>query len=297
MTSTPSSHDGDLTAFAGFLIHQKGASKHTVTAYQTDLSQFAAFILEDGKSPRQADYSEIRSWMVSLIDGGLKPRSINRKIASLKSFYKYLILKAGLEKDPTDPIRPMKAPSVLPKYVKQNEMLDHVLGVSLDGASTKEKLVIELLYGTGIRCAELIGIKVGDVSLTAHTVRVWGKRAKERLVPMPKHVCSLIKSYISEQNAVGTEWLVTTDRGKQAYPMYIYRIVQNHLSVSSSSAKSPHVLRHSFATHPLDNGADLKAIMELLGHSSLASTQVYSHVSVARIKDVFKKSHPRSGEE
>jgi integrase/recombinase XerC len=287
-------NDQDREQFLEYLKAQKRASGHTLISYRTDLNQFGEFLASGSLSYREAQREHVRGWIISLMDDGLKPRSINRKLAALKTFYQFLIKRSCITVNPTESVKSLKTPSTLPKYVKESEMLDHVLSISLEDTTLKERIIVELLYGTGMRCAELIGLRCVDVDFSSKTLRVLGKRRKERIVPIVDSLFALLKEYVSENGLRPNDWLITAAKGGQAYPMYIYRIVQKHLGITSSQAKSPHVLRHTFATHLLDNGAQLRAIMELLGHASLASTQVYSHVSMAHIKEAFKKAHPRS---
>ena len=243
----------------------------------------------------------IRSWIVALVDEKIENRSINRKIATLRSFYNFLLRHKTITANPMLKIRALKTDKTLPKYVEEKPMenlLDD-MQFSDDFSGLRDKLVIELLYGTGMRLAELIGLKITDLNLYNNTLVVLGKRNKQRIIPVNKSLVEAIKKYLTLRTDIADDtthsYLILTDSGTQVYPMFIQRLVKKYLSlVTSLEQRSPHVLRHTFATHLLNRGADLNAIKDLLGHTSLAATQVYTHNSIEKLKKVFKQAHPKA---
>ena len=289
-------------AFLNYLHSEKRYSPHTITSYQNDLGQFEAFMLDVDVDATldTAHYQLIRSWIVSLLDQDLSPKSVNRKIASLRSYYKFLIAREIISSNPTAKIRPVKSKKPLPEFVLESEihtLLDHVQFTD-DFSGLRDKLVLELLYGTGMRLSELINLSPEDIDFYQRAIRVLGKRNKERIIPISSGNIELISSYIKVKDTMDfypENFLICTDQGKKSYPMMIYRIVNKYLTISSNvNKKSPHVLRHTYATHLLDNGADLNAVKELLGHSSLAATQVYTHNTMDKLKKVFDQAHPKA---
>jgi len=243
----------------------------------------------------------LRSWIVTLVDQEMVPKSINRKIACLRSFYHFLQKKELITKDPTLKIRALKVKKSLPVFVEEDNMvklLDQIeFEDSFDGV--RNKLVLELLYATGIRLSELIGLKSTDVNIFQKTIKVLGKGNKERIIPIHDTFITLTKEYIAKKKneafSNNNEFFVVTNNGEQLYPMFIYRLVRMYLDqVTTVDKRSPHVLRHTFATHLLNKGADLNAIKDLLGHSSLAATQVYTHNSIDKLKAIFDQAHPKS---
>lgn len=292
-----------VSYFLQHIKYEKRLSHHTVTAYETDLTQFSAFLLfqYEFKEPEKADFQMIRSWIVALVDEKIENRSINRKIATLRSFYNFLLRHKTITGNPMLKIRALKTDKTLPKYVEEKPMenlLDD-MQFSDDFSGLRDKLVIELLYGTGMRLAELIGLKINDLNLYNNTLVVLGKRNKQRIIPVNKSLVEAIKKYLTLRTDIADDtthsYLILTDSGTQAYPMFIQRLVKKYLSlVTSLEQRSPHVLRHTFATHLLNRGADLNAIKDLLGHTSLAATQVYTHNSIEKLKKVFKQAHPKA---
>ncbi len=289
-----------------FLQHikfEKRLSHHTVTAYEGDLTQFTNYLKfqYEIESPEKADFQIIRSWIVSLSDEGMEKRSINRKIATLRSYFNFLLRHKVILIDPMLKIKALKADRTLPKYIEEKPMenlLDNI-EFSDDFEGLRDKLVLELLYGTGIRLSELIGIKIADFNFYNNTLIVLGKRNKQRIIPMNAPLVGLIKNYLFKRIEIveqpDNQVLILTDIGKEAYPMFIQRLVKKHLNlVTTLEQKSPHVLRHTFATHLLNRGADLNAIKDLLGHSSLAATQIYTHNSIEKIKKIYQKAHPKA---
>lgn len=292
-----------IESYLNYITHEKRYSQHTVTAYRTDLQQFADFIeLTYQIKPEEVVYVQVRDYMVRLMEEGVGAASTGRKLSSLRSFYKYLYRRKIISSNPMSLIRSPKTPERLPVFVddeKINYLLDS--GEFFDGTfpSVRDKMVIEMLFGTGMRLAELLGLKESDIDFYGETVRVMGKRKKERIIPVTKQLVNQLTTYSelkSLQNFNNkTDDLFVTDKGARVYPLFIYKIVKNYLTfISTQDKKSPHVLRHSYATSLLNRGADLNAIKELLGHASLAATQVYTHNSIERLKTIYKQAHPKA---
>ncbi|WP_017730004.1 tyrosine-type recombinase/integrase [Nafulsella turpanensis] len=292
-----------IDTYLRYLTFEKRYSAHTLTSYQNDLEQFQAFLQEQYQQNElsRAEFTHIRAWIVSLVDEKLQARSINRKIASLRSFYKFLLKRELIQQDPCLRIKALKTPKALPHFVQEKELsqlLDQ-FPFTNDFSGSRDKLVLELLYATGIRLAELIGLREESVDMKAGTIRVLGKRNKERVIPVSLAMKAVMEQYLAQKNSLfGKEAnprLILTDKGEQAYPMFVYRLVKKYLGTFTSSDKqSPHVLRHTFATHLLDKGADLNAVKDLLGHTSLAATQVYTHNSLEKLRKVFEQAHPKA---
>lgn len=292
-----------VSYFIQHIKFEKRLSHHTVTAYECDMKQFSAFLLfqYELKEPQKADFQIIRSWIVSLVEEKMENRSINRKIATLRTFYNFLLRHKAISTDPMLKIKALKTDKTLPRYVEEKPMenlLDDV-EFSEDFSGFRDKLVLELLYGTGMRLSELIGLKTTDLNLYNNTLRVLGKRNKHRIIPINKTLVEAIEKYMVFRtdliNDSTNSFLILTDSGLEAYPMFIQRLVKKYLTlVTSLEQRSPHILRHSFATHLLNRGADLNAIKDLLGHSSLAATQVYTHNSIEKLKKVFEQAHPKA---
>lgn len=292
-----------IDSFLRYISFEKRYSQHTVKSYQNDLNQFEQYAQQQFNisSLSEATQLMIRSWVLSLMDEGTSARTVNRKIASLRSFYKFLLKREAITKDPTQKIKSLKVKKELPGFANEEEFstfLDRlVFEDSFEGKT--EQIILELLYGTGIRLSELLGLKVSDFKSSESTIKVLGKRNKERIIPVSKRLNELLKNLIAEKNHVFSHdqnsYLIVNKNGGQAYPMMIYRIVRKYLNqVPSLDKKSPHALRHTFATHLLDKGADLNAVKDLLGHSSLAATQVYTHNSLEKLKSVFDQAHPKA---
>ena len=291
--------------FLNHIRYEKRLSHHTLTAYAGDLGQFTEFLAMEfeGTLPEQADYQLIRSWVVKLVEDGLDKTSVNRKIATLRSFFGFLMRRNVIPTDPTLKIQALKTSRKLPVYVEEKPMetlLDD-LDFPDDFVGVRDKLVLELLYGTGIRLSELTGLKTTDVNRYERTIMVLGKRNKHRIVPLTPSLLTLIGQYTDLKAAAfgnsadDTGHFVVSDKGVAAYPMLIQRIVKRYLTlVTTLATKSPHVLRHTFATHLLNRGADLNAIKDLLGHSSLAATQIYTHNSIEQLKKTYDQAHPKA---
>lgn len=289
-----------IKPFLKYLLQEKRYSAHTTSAYEIDLLQFQDCLacIDSELTLQEVNHKMLRAWVVSLIEAGINPRSVNRKIASLRSFYKFLLKRELITESPATKIRPLKTAKSLPEFVLKDEMdnlLDRVEFTD-DFEGMRDKLIIELLYGTGMRLSELIHLKFTDVDYFNQSIKVLGKRNKERIIPLTLDNIRLIEAYEKVREVEAVEgWLLTTDKGKKCYPMMVYRVVQKYLGyITKVYKKSPHVLRHSYATHLLNNGADLNAVKDLLGHSSLAATQVYTHNSLDKLKSVFDQAHPKA---
>lgn len=292
-----------IESFQNYLLHEKKYSLHTVTAYVKDVEFFASFLNTDfdNEALHNVNYSIIRSWIVSLVDQGISNNSINRKISSLKSFYKFLLKSKQIEVSPFLKHKSLKAPKNIQIPFSEKE-LDSVLNHLVykdDFEGIRDKLIIDMFYATGIRRAELINLKYEDVDVYNSTIKVLGKRNKERIVPILPIISDQIKLYSSErikiENIKDHDYFFLMLKGVKLNDSFVYRLINYYFSnVSEKVKRSPHILRHTFATHMLNNGADLNSVKELLGHSSLASTQVYTHNSLSELKKTYANFHPRS---
>jgi integrase/recombinase XerC len=290
-----------IQKFIDYLKVEKGYSKHTLTAYASDLKSFKDFLLKQGDTSElhEVVYGQIRSWIVALMESGIENRSVNRKISSLKTFYNFLLKTGVVEKNPLDQHRSLKTPKkvLVPFSQKEMQHLSEIYGTEKSFENLRNELIMELLYTTGMRRSELIGLQLSDVNLESRQIKVLGKRNKERFIPLLDATIIKIKEYLVFRKQLETiqTQLLLTDKGEPIYDSMVYKIVKQFMTlVSSKEKRSPHVLRHAFATHLLDEGSDLNTVKELLGHSSLASTQVYTHTSLERLKEVYKKAHPRN---
>jgi integrase/recombinase XerC len=286
--------------FLKYLRYEKRYSTHTLLAYSTDLKQFSGFINHEfEEATEQATYGMIRSWIISLSESNQDPRSINRKIACLRSYYKFLMRQGVIVKDPVQRIKILKSKKKLPHFVTENEMT-----AVLDNESAPEGfedlrnvVIIELLYGTGMRLSELINLKDASINFHDRSLKVLGKRNKERIIPFSDPLVNLLERYRGVRNReIGKDipFFLVTSKGKQMYPVMVNRIVRKKLALTGVEKKSPHVLRHSYATHLLNKGAEINAVKELLGHSSLAATQVYTHNTMDKLKKIFDQAHPKA---
>ena len=292
-----------LKAFTDYLLLEKNYSALTVKAYSKDIESFSEFIKMEFSSNNinQVNYAQIRSWIVSLVEKNISNRSINRKISSLNTYYKFLLKINELGANPLARHKALKTAKKVQVPFSEREINtvldDFVFDDGFEGL--RDKLIIELFYSTGIRRIELVNLKLGSVNFQNKTLKVLGKRNKERIVPLLDFTLKTMDDYLVLRNGleqiVNKEHLFLTKKGVKIYETLVYRIINNYFSKASSKVKkSPHILRHSFATHLLNQGADLNAVKELLGHSSLAATQVYTHNSIAELKKVHVKAHPRS---
>jgi integrase/recombinase XerC len=294
--------DTEILCFIEYLTVEKKYSQHTITAYQNDLGQFSAFITQHYGLVTLQDIShqQIRSWLAQLLSDGVKATSVNRKISSLKSFFKHLKKEGKVSGSPMAKVQAPKKPKQLPVFVEMSKMeilTDTILPQDGDDfEALRNRLVVEMLYGTGMRLSELINLKEEDVDFYNQTVKVLGKRNKERIIPVTKSLIEIVEKYLQVREKMTEKCIyLFSNGGKKMNPKLVYKIVKVNLSlVTTVNKKSPHVLRHTYATHLLENGADLNAIKELLGHASLAATQVYTHNSIERLKEVHKNSHPKS---
>lgn len=292
--------------FSEYLLHEKKYSELTVKAYLNDLESFATFILKeyDMISVHDVNYPQIRNWIVSLVESNITNRSINRKISSLNTYFKFLLKTETITANPLSKHKALKTSKKVQIPFSEQEMTTVIetLQAETDFKGLRNRLIVELFYATGIRRIELIQIKLTDLDLANKTLKVLGKRNKERYIPLIDSVVQTAKDYLTLRNELETikdkEMLFLTKKGLKIYETLVYRIINDYFSKASSKVKtSPHILRHSFATHLLNQGANLNAVKELLGHSSLAATQVYTHNSLAELKKVYANAHPRSKKE
>ena len=287
--------------FLAYIQFEKRYSPHTVTAYRIDLNQFFEYlrIQYDTNDINGVNHLMIRSWLVSLMEKEITSRSVNRKLTTLKSFYKFIIREGEMVENPMRRVTSPKMSKSLPAFVEKDKM-----NILLDEVEFEEgypgirnKTILEMFYATGMRLSELVNLKETDLDFHHDTIKVLGKRNKERLIPFSKKFKVLLNVYLECKRSTFGEVndLFLTDRGDKVYPKLIYQIVTSHLgSVTTGKKKSPHVLRHTFATHMLNNGAELNAVKELLGHASLAATQVYTHNTIDKLKRIYKQAHPKA---
>ncbi|ALM06531.1 integrase [Sediminicola sp. YIK13] len=292
-----------IPSFLSYLSLERKYSPHTVTAYKADLEEWALFCAEEFslKDIDSANYSLIRSWIVRLVDSGISNRTINRKIASLKAYYKFLLRIGQITANPLAKHTALKTTKKVEIPFSELEMEAVLQQISYadDFEGARDKLIVALLYTTGMRRAEMINLKIGNVDFSSMTLKVLGKRNKERILPLLSSTRELFIQYFEYRDALETiedgEFVFLSKAGNKIYETLVYRIINRYFrEVSSKVKKSPHILRHTFATHLLNKGADLNSVKELLGHSSLASTQVYTHNSIAELKKVHSASHPRN---
>lgn len=289
-------------SFYQYLQSEKRYSIHTVAAYKSDLTQFGDYLTVSYgiSADTEVTYSMVRSWLASLIDEGLTSRSVNRKLSTLKAYFRYLMKEGLISFNPVGKAISLSIPSRLPAFASISEM-ESILqspGREDEFGLRRDLLVIEILYSTGIRLSELINLRLNDLDRGALTIKVTGKRNKQRIIPVTRQLTRLIDEYLKLREAIvnhGIQEIIVTDQGKKAYPVFIYRLVKHYLTLAGvKGVKSPHLLRHTFATHMLNEGADLNAIKEILGHASLAATQVYTHNSIEKLKSIYKLAHPRA---
>lgn len=293
-----------IDSFINFLEYEKKASRHTVTAYRHDLEQLKDFVSLSFELDNLAtlSHAEIRAWIIDLVEQGMTSTSVNRKIATLRSYYKFLLRSRIISKDPTYKLKSLKNPKKIPEFVQEitieSVLEEAVYPPGYEGI--RDRMVIEFLYLTGIRLTELIGLRWADINQIESQVKVLGKRKKERIIPITmglKQNILLYRKVFEERfsNEIQSSYFIVSNQGKQGYPMMIYRIVRKYLDLfAQTSKRSPHILRHTFATHLLNKGADLNAVKDLLGHANLAATQVYTHNSLEKLKAVFEQAHPKA---
>jgi len=290
-----------INSFLEYISLEKKYSIHTIKAYEDDIKSFRFFCMTNYSDDNLIDvnYSQIRSWIVYLVDNNISNRTVNRKISSLKAFYKFLLKSKQINEDPLIKHKALKVGKRVQVPFSQDELKEVIesLSTETDFKSLRNRLIVELFYSTGMRRSELINLTLSDVDFEKQTIKVLGKRNKERFIPLLKTVQQTFKIYLIERSkiAASVSNLFITEKGKKIYGTLVYRIINSYFSaVSSKVKKSPHVIRHSFATHLLNEGADLNSVKELLGHSSLASTQVYINSSLNELKKVYNRAHPRS---
>ena len=282
--------------FLHYLKHEKRYSVHTLLSYSTDLKQFTNFLSSEFsvKSIRKVNFQLVRSWIAKLLNENISARSVNRKITTLKTYFRFLIREDIINQSPMQKIISPKTSKRLPVFVEQVKMeqLLNEIDFGVGFLAQRDRLILELFYFTGIRLSELINLKNKDINYSDSTILVLGKRKKERLIPLTSDILSKIKKLNSSNKS---KYLFTTDKGKQISTKQVYRLVNKYLSmVTTLDKKSPHILRHTFATHLLNNGADINAIKELLGHANLSATQIYTHNTIEKLKTVYKQAHPRA---
>lgn len=290
-------------AFRDYLQLEKKYSPHTVLAYWNDITSFESFnvIHFEQDNIDQVNYSQIRSWIVLLVDGGVSNLSVNRKIASLKAYYKFLLKTKQIDSSPLLKHKALKTPKKIqiPFSEKEVETVLAHLQNPIGFEAIRDKLIIDLFYTTGMRRTELIHLKMANINIASQTIKILGKRNKERIVPILPVINCQFECYLLERSRLDSiidqDYFFLSKKGLKINESFVYRLINSYFStVSEKVKKSPHILRHTFATHLLNNGADLNSVKELLGHSSLASTQVYTHNSLAELKAVYKQAHPRN---
>lgn len=291
-----------IKQFEKYLLYEKRYSSHTVLAYLTDLHQFFVFLCidtHDEKVIEDITPKDIRLWVVNLLESGLQSRSVHRKITSLRGYYRYLNKSGITSHNPVVNIKAPKMEKKLPEFVPFSQM-NEIDVFNTDFFGVRDRLIIEILYNTGIRVSEFTGLNHSNVLLNEKHIKVLGKRNKERIIPFNDYLYTLMKDYLLLKENIGFQTelnsaFIVTDKGKRTYSKYVYRKVHHYLGlISTIQKKSPHVLRHTFATHMLNNGADLNAIKELLGHANLSATQIYTHTTFKKIKEIYKQAHPRA---
>jgi integrase/recombinase XerC len=289
-----------VNEFLAYLQTEKRFAENTLISYKNDLEQYHAFCRKNGKEGMDLFFKTIRSWVVDLMEKGYAPKTIHRKLSSLRSYCRFLISRGELDADPVAKVLKPKMNKRIPQFVDEkgiNRLLDEY-EFGNDFSGTRNKLIINLLYQTGMRRSELTGMKIASFDQSQFTVKVVGKRSKERIIPVGREIAEEISVYLHKRQEVDrdlSDMLFLTEKGKPVYPKLIYRIVTRYISMITTLKKtSPHILRHTFATHMLNSGADLNAIKEILGHASLAATQVYTHNTFEKLKSIYNQAHPRA---
>jgi len=294
-----------IQSFLDYLKFQKRYSRHTVISYQNDLTSFFDFLFSQFGEMQLSEISAslIRSWLAGLKEKGMESRSINRKISALKSFFKFQFKEGNITLSPMTTIISPKNKKRLPQYVdeKGTETLFKYVTFEDNWKGRTENLVMQLFYNTGMRQAELVSLKESQVDPGNRQIKVLGKGNKERVIPVSSELMDQAMQYMQDKRKdfsnFDSEYVLVNDKGKKLYPRYVYSVVKKYLSakdVTTIEKRSPHVMRHTFATHLMNNGADINAVKELLGHSSLAATQVYTHNTIEKLKDIYKKAHPKA---
>jgi integrase/recombinase XerC len=292
--------------FLEHLEHERRYSAHTVKAYRTDLREYFSYLQVTYGQIELEEHTHtlIRSWLSELLGQGLQARSVSRKMTSLKSFFRYCLQNGYVHTNPTSKLQPVKIPQRLPVFVQEAEMQKLFTETEFEDSFTgiRDYTILNVLYGTGIRVSELVNLKTSDINITGSSLKVLGKRNKERIIPVNSKLMQMITVYLEERKQflleqdvkTKNDWLFLSGRANKTYPRMVYTIVKKYLEqVTTVDKKSPHVLRHTFATHLLSHGADLNAIKELLGHSNLAATQVYTHSTIDQLKNIYEQAHPK----
>ena len=284
--------------FINYLTTEKRFSNHTIISYSTDINQFFLFLSNEFQIENdilEVNFQLVRSWIASLLEQGLSPSSVTRKISTLKTYFKFLIREGVIKDNPMLKVVSPKSKKRLPVFVDEDQIQSLLNEVKFSEGfiGERDKLIIELFYVTGIRISELINISVSDIDYKNNLIRVLGKRNKERLIPLSLQIVEGLNSFIRRYSL--KEYLFTNLQGKRVYTKLVYRIVNKYIGmISTVNKRSPHILRHTFATHMLNNGADINAIKELLGHANLSATQIYTHNTIEKLKSVYKQAHPRA---
>ena len=284
--------------FIIYLSSEKRFSEHTIKSYTSDLKQFTSFLSSEFQiidEIHEISFQIIRTWIASLLEKGINPRSVNRKISTLKTYFKFLIREGELIENPMTKVVAPKSKKRLPVFIEEDQIASLLNEVQFEEGfiGQRNKLIIELFYVTGIRLSELINIKISDIDFNNQSIKVLGKRNKERIIPLSSNVVDDLNLFIKANRK--NKYLFTNLEGDKLYNKLVYRLVNKYIGeISSVNKKSPHILRHTFATHMLNNGADINAIKELLGHANLSATQVYTHNTIEKLKTVYKQAHPRA---
>lgn len=295
-----------IAGFLDYLSNERAYSPHTVTSYENDLRAFEVYLgqTENGLELKDADADLVRGWAMDLMSSGMKATSVNRKLSSLRTFYKYLLKKGEIEVSPVQNVGGPKKVKPLPQFVRENDM-ERMLCATAQGGSwqeMREHVILQLFYETGIRLSELVGLNDGDVDFGRMAIKVTGKRNKQRIVPIGQGLADSLRRYMEVRNenyhflSLDSQFpLFVTDKGLRVYPHWVYRLVRKSLSeVVTLKKRSPHVLRHTFATAMLNNDAELEAVKELMGHESVSTTQIYTHTTFEELKKAYKQAHPRA---
>jgi integrase/recombinase XerC len=291
-----------IQPFLDYLKFQKRYSQHTIVSYQTDLVDFFDFIALQYSAMSLADVKStiVRSWLASLKEKDVASKSVNRKISTLKSFFKFHLRNQNIEASPMTIISALKVNKRLPSFIEQNDTNTLFKYVEFPDSwrGETDRLLLKIFYQTGVRLTELINLKKAQVDISNNSIKVLGKGNKERVIPVSSDLVNDISFYLEQKSNIENadqNYILINEKGKKLYPKYVYNTVKSYLNaVTTNHKKSPHVLRHTFATHLINNGADINAVKELLGHNSLASTQIYTHNSIEKLKDIHKRAHPKS---
>ena len=284
--------------FINYLSSEKRSSIHTITSYSNDMHQFTLFLSDEYQirsEISEVNFQIVRAWIASLLEQGISPRSVNRKISTLKTYFKFLIREGVIDESPMLKVVAPKSKKRLPLFIEEDQIESLLNEIKFEDGfiGERNKLIIELFYVTGIRLSELIEIKITDINFDDNLIKVLGKRNKQRLIPFSTRIHKELQSFIAKYNIM--KYLFTNSHGKKVYTKLVYRVVNKYIGeISSINKKSPHILRHTFATHMLNNGADINAIKELLGHANLSATQVYTHNTIEKLKSIYKQAHPRA---